>query len=172
VVTRMFERKGVQYLLRALAGRSAEFNINIVGDGPYLQTLKSLANELQIEARFWGHVDNDSQELKELYETASIFVFTSEAENFPIVLLEAMIAGAAIITSSGTGCAEVVGDAALLVPVRNPEAIRMALDRLVADPDLVVRLGAAARQRVIARFGWDGVIDQHIEAYREFARSG
>jgi glycosyltransferase involved in cell wall biosynthesis len=172
VVTRMFERKGVQYLLRALAGRSAEFNINIVGDGPYLQTLKSLAHELQIEAHFRGHVDNDSQELKDLYETASIFVFTSEAENFPIVLLEAMIAGAAIITSSGTGCAEVVGDAALLVPVRNPEAIRMALDRLVADPDLVVRLGAAARQRVIARFGWDGVIDQHIEAYRQFALSG
>lgn len=34
-------------------------------------------------------------------ETAAIFVFTSEAENFPIVLLDAMIAGAAIITSSG-----------------------------------------------------------------------
>jgi starch synthase len=86
------------------------------------------------------------------------------------VLLEAMIAGAAIITSSGTGCAEVVGDAALLVPVRNPGAIRTALDSLVADPDLVAQLGVAARQRVIARFGWDGVIDQHIEAYRQFAR--
>lgn len=169
VVTRMFERKGVQFLLRALAGRGSEFNINIVGDGPYLPTLKTLAKELQIEARFWGHVDNDSAQLKELYETASIFVFTSEAENFPIVLLEAMIAGAAIITSSGTGCAEVVGDTALLVPVRDHEAIRRALDRLVADPDLVVRLGQAARQRVIARFSWDGVIDQHIEAYREFA---
>jgi glycosyltransferase involved in cell wall biosynthesis len=36
IVTRMFERKGVQYVLRALAGRSAEFDINIVGDGPYL----------------------------------------------------------------------------------------------------------------------------------------
>ncbi len=171
VVTRMFERKGVQYLLRALARRSAEFDINIVGDGPYLQTLKNQAKELKIEAKFWGHLDNDSQDLKDLYETAPIFVFTSEAENFPIVLLEAMIAGAAIITTSGTGCAEVVGDAALLVPVRNPEAIRAALDRLVADPDLVARLGTAARERVIARFGWDGVIDQHIEAYRQYGRA-
>ena len=170
IVTRMFERKGVQYVLRALAGRSAEFDINIVGDGPYLQTLKNLAKELKIEARFWGHVDNDSQDLRELYETAPIFVFTSEAENFPIVLLEAMIAGAAIITTSGTGCAEVVGDAALLVPARDPEAIRAALDKLIADPALVTQLGTAARERVIARFGWDGVIDQHLEAYRQYGR--
>jgi glycosyltransferase involved in cell wall biosynthesis len=170
IVTRMFERKGVQYVLRALAGRSAEFDINIVGDGPYLQTLKNLAKELKIDARFWGHVDNDSQELRELYETAPLFVFTSEAENFPIVLLEAMIAGAAIITTSGTGCAEVVGDAALLVPPKDPEAIRAALDRLIADPALVARLGIAARERVIARFGWDGVIDQHLEAYRQYGR--
>lgn len=170
IVTRMFERKGVQYVLRALAGRSAEFDINIVGDGPYLQTLKNLAKELKIEAHFWGHVDNDSQELRDLYETAPIFVFTSEAENFPIVLLEAMIAGAAIITTSGTGCAEVVGDAALLVPPKDPEAIRAALDKLIADPVLVAHLGAAARARVIARFGWDGVIDQHLEAYRQYGR--
>jgi glycosyltransferase involved in cell wall biosynthesis len=170
VVTRMFERKGVQYLLRALVGMNGVFNINIVGDGPYLYTLKTLAKELNIDARFWGHVDNDSAELKELYETASIFVFTSEAENFPIVLLEAMIAGAAIVTSSGTGCAEVVGDTALLVPVRDPDAIESALHRLTRDPDLVARLGKSARERVISRFGWEGVIDQHINAYRQFAR--
>jgi len=168
VVTRMFERKGVQYTLRALAGLKGKFDVNIVGDGPYLPTLKTLAKELHVEARFWGHVDNDSKELKDLYETASIFVFTSEAENFPIVLLEAMIAGAAVITSSGTGCAEVVGDSALLVPVRDPEAIRSALGQLLGNPELEATLGRAARERVIARFSWDGVIDQHLEVYRRF----
>jgi len=167
IVTRMFERKGVQFALRALAELPGMFNINIVGDGPYLDTLKSLARELNVDATFWGHVDNDSQELKDLYETASIFVFTSEAENFPIVLLEAMIAGAAIITSSGTGCAEVVGNAGLLVPVKDAPAIKAALQQLQADPALVQKLGQTARQRVIARFSWDGVIDQHLEVYRE-----
>lgn len=170
VVTRMFERKGVQFLLRALVGMSDAFNINIVGDGPYLHTLKTMARELKIDAQFWGHVDNDSAELKELYETASIFVFTSEAENFPIVLLEAMIAGAAIVTSSGTGCAEVVGDTALLVPIRDSDAIGSALNKLTRDPDLVARLGKSARERVISRYGWNGVIDQHIDAYRQFER--
>ena len=168
VVTRMFERKGVQYTLRALAQMRGQFDVNIVGDGPYLPTLKSLAKELGVDARFWSHLDNDSQELKDLYETAAIFVFTSEAENFPIVLLEAMIAGAAIITSSGTGCAEVVADSGLLVPVRDPQAIKEALTQLVQNPQLAQKLGSAARERVIARFSWDEVIDQHLEVYGRF----
>jgi glycosyltransferase involved in cell wall biosynthesis len=171
VVTRMFERKGVQYTLRALAQMRGQFDVNIVGDGPYLATLKNLAKELGVDARFWGHIDNNSQELKDLYETAAIFVFTSEAENFPIVLLEAMIAGAAVITSSGTGCAEVAGDAGLLVPVRDPQAIRQALMQLVQNPQLAQKLGFVARERVIARFSWDGVIDQHLEVYGRFVRS-
>jgi glycosyltransferase involved in cell wall biosynthesis len=171
VVTRMFERKGVQYTLRALAEMRGQFDINIVGDGPYLPTLKSLAKELGVEARFWGHIANDSQELKDLYETAAIFVFTSEAENFPIVLLEAMIAGAAIITSSGTGCAEVVADAGILVPVRDSQAIKQALMQLEGNPRQARELGVAARERVIARFSWDGVIEQHLEVYGRFERS-
>jgi len=171
VVTRMFERKGVQYTLRALAQMKGQFDINIVGDGPYLPALKSLARELGVDAHFWGHIDNDSEELKNLYETAAIFVFTSEAENFPIVLLEAMIAGAAVITSSGTGCAEVVADSGLLVPVRDPQAIRQALMQLVQSPELAQKLGVAARERVIARFGWDGVIDQHLEVYGRIEHS-
>jgi glycosyltransferase involved in cell wall biosynthesis len=170
VVTRMFERKGVQYTLRALAEMRGQFDVNIVGDGPYLSTLKSLAKELGVDARFWGHVDNDSQELKDLYESAAIFVFTSEAENFPIVLLEAMIAGAAIITSSGTGCAEVVGDAGRLVSVRDAQAIKRALMQLVGNPQQARELGVVARERVIARFSWDGVIDQHLEVYGRFER--
>jgi len=54
VVTRMFERKGVQYTLRALAEMRGRFDINIVGDGPYLPTLKNLAKELGVDARFWA----------------------------------------------------------------------------------------------------------------------
>jgi len=165
VVTRMFERKGVQYTLRALAQLRGQFNVDIVGDGPYLPTLKALATELGVDARFWGHLDNDSQALKDLYERAAIFVFTSEAENFPIVLLEAMIAGAAVVTSHGTGCAEVVSDSGLLVPVRDSQAIQQALRQLAQNPPLARELGRAARERVVARFSWDGVIDQHLEVY-------
>ena len=165
VVTRFFERKGVQFVVRALAQINGIFDVNIVGDGPYLETVKELAKELRVTLKFWGHLDNDSAELFELYRSSAIFVFTSEAENFPIVLLEAMTAGAAIITTSGTGCQEVVGDAALLVPVRDAPAIFAALTRLASAPDLVAELGARARERVVSRFGWDGVIDRYLDVY-------
>jgi len=168
VVTRFFERKGVQFVIRALAGMHGRFDVDIVGNGPYLDTVKQLAEELEVGAKFWGHLDNDSTQLRELYQSAAIFVFTSEAENFPIVLLEAMTAGAAIVTTRGTGCQEVVGDTALLVPVRDADAIAEALGRLSDSPALVAQLGDAARTRAISQFGWEGVIDKHLDVYREF----
>ena len=169
VVTRMFERKGVQFLMQALAGLRNEFDVHVVGDGPYLVTVKNLAAQLNVPARFYGYMDNDSVELRNLYETASLFVFTSESENFPIVLLEAMAAGAAIVTTSGTGCAEVVGDAAVLVPPRDPDALRSALEQLSRDPERVAQLGRDARERVVKRFGWERVIELHLEVYARFA---
>jgi glycosyltransferase involved in cell wall biosynthesis len=169
VVTRMFERKGVQFLLKALEGLPDEFDVHVVGDGPYLETLKTMAAELGVRAKFYGYMDNDSTDLRDLYETASVFVFTSESENFPIVLLEAMAAGTAIITTSGTGCAEVVGDAALLVPPRDADALRSALEKLSRNPELVKELASAARERVVKRFGWERVIELHLEVYARFA---
>jgi glycosyltransferase involved in cell wall biosynthesis len=167
IVTRMFERKGVQYVIQALACTRERFDVHIVGDGPYLATVEALAQRLGVIASFWGHLDNDSAQLKNLYATAAIFVFTSEAENFPIVLLEAMAAGTAIVTTRGTGCEEVVGDAALLVPVRDSPAITTALDSLSQSPELVQRLSAAAHQRVSKRFGWEGTIAQHLAIFAE-----
>ena len=59
-----------------------------------------------------------------------------------------MVAGLAIITTSETGCAEVVGDAALLVAPRDADGLRNALIRLMSHPALRAQLGRAARARV------------------------
>jgi glycosyltransferase involved in cell wall biosynthesis len=171
VVTRMLERKGIQFFLRALEGLDLEHEVDIVGDGPYLKALEALAGELRLNVSFRGWLDRASDELTHLYETAQIYVFPSEAENFPIVLLEAMSAGAAIITTTGTGCAEVVGDTALLVEPRNTLAIREALTQLVTDPELCRRLGRSARVRVEEEFGWPAVTHRYLDRYSEYART-
>ena len=108
----MLERKGVQYLIEALAGIEAPFTLHVVGEGPFLRQLRELAVARGVEVVFHGAMANDGPELRELYETSAIFALASTAENFPMVLLEAMAAGAAIVTTAGTGCAEVVGDCA------------------------------------------------------------
>lgn len=165
VVTRMFPRKGVQYFLRAFAAVRPDYEVNIVGDGPYLNRLRALAQELAIPIRFWGTLDNSSAELKELYETSRIFVLPSEAENFPIVLLEAMTAGLAIITTKSTGCEEVVGDSAVLVDAGNSVAIAERLAELVADPVLCERLGTQARRRLCELFDWPRVAEQYQRVF-------
>jgi len=163
VVTRMFERKGVQFVLEALQGLEPDWEVDILGDGPFSEELKRIAVGYGSRARFHGHVDSMSAEFKEQFETAGIFVFTSEAENFPMVLLEAMVAGHPIITTHGTGCEEVVGDAALLVAARNATQLREALLRLMNDAALRERLGAAARARVEAHFAWPTIAARTAE---------
>lgn len=163
VVTRMFKRKGVQYLLHALRNIDRRLEVNIVGEGPHLESIKRAALSLEHDICFHGYLDNHSDELKALYERSLIFVLTSESENFPIVLLEAMTAGLAIITTANTGCAEVVGDCARLVPAKDPEAIQRALLEILADPALQRSLSSKARARVERHFAWPTVVDQHVK---------
>lgn len=163
VATRMLERKGVQFLLDALEGVAIDHEVHLAGDGPYLPTLKKKAERMRLPVVFHGWMDNGSRELRELHESSDIYLLPSESENFPIGLLEAMTAGMAIITTSGTGCEEVVGDAALLVPPRDPVALRTALKRLVDDPELTARLGRAARRRIESRFSWSTVATQYSD---------
>lgn len=167
VVTRMLERKGVQHVLAALEGLTLDLEVHIVGDGPYLPTLRQMAQATGINVTFWGWLDGQSPELKELFETSGVFVFPSEAENFPIVLLEAMAAGMAIITTKDTGCAEVVGEAALLVKSGDAEAIRSALIFLANNPERCMELGKAARQRLEENFGWATVAKRHVALYEK-----
>jgi glycosyltransferase involved in cell wall biosynthesis len=162
-VARMVERKGVQYLIEALAELDAPFELHVVGDGPYLPTLRELAVQRRVDVVFHGALPNTSQELKDLYETSRIFAFVSTMENFPLVLLEAMTAGCAIVTTSGTGCAEAVGNAALLVPPADVEATRHALIQLMEDKMLCTTLGRNARRRVDERYAWDIVVRQYAE---------
>jgi len=165
VVTRMLKRKGVQYLLEAVKGLALDHEIHIVGDGPYLPVLKRLANQTKTYIKFWGWLDNFSPELKQLFETSRIFVLTSEAENFPVALMEAMAAGLAIITTRDTGCAELVGETAILVRAKEVNELRDALLRLTSDNNLCLRLGAGARHRIKEQFSWDAVAKQYMNLY-------
>jgi glycosyltransferase involved in cell wall biosynthesis len=172
VVTRMLERKGVQYFLKAIEGLSHDQEVHIVGDGPYLPTLKRMAQHVETPVRFWGWLDHRSPEFTDLFESSGIFVLPSESENFPVVLMEAMAAGMAIITTKGTGCEEVVGGVALLVSPKNPTEIREALSRLICKPALREELGRNARRRLENCFSWQAIGRQYAELYENFATVG
>ncbi|HJU64877.1 MAG TPA: glycosyltransferase family 4 protein [Gemmatimonadaceae bacterium] len=172
MVTRMFERKGVQYALDALAGMDHGYRVSIVGDGPFLGELQQRAARLRLAVDFHGWLENDSRQLRDLFETSRIFLFPSEAENFPVVLLEAMAAGMAIITTRETGCAEVVGDAAVVVESRNTMQIREALRELTSDRERCAHLGQAARARLEDRYAWRTVANRYLDSYARLPAGG
>ena len=169
VVSRIFARKGIQHLLYALEGFEIPINVEIVGEGPHLNELKNIAKGIKTQAtiRFHGWIDNKSPRLKELYENANIFILPSESENFPIVLLEAMSANLAVITTKGTGCEEVVGETGVLVPPNDSESLRQSLITLVKNPNLCEELGRSARERLEKNFGWGIVTDQYVQLYND-----
>lgn len=171
VVSRVVERKGIQHLVQAYGECETDFELHIVGDGPYMPELRRLVERRGQGIKLWGWLDKDSPEMAELFSTSAIFVLPSEAENFPVVLLEAMRAGLAVVTTSGTGCAEVVGDAALLVPPGDVVALRDALTRLTSQPDLRRGLAVAARRRALSHYSWQAIADRYRDVYRRVASS-
>jgi glycosyltransferase involved in cell wall biosynthesis len=154
VVARMFPRKGVQHFIEAIAGLDDDWEFIIAGDGPHREQLETQASSTAARVRFTGFLERAV--LRSLYESSQILVFPSIQENFPMVLLEAMDAGCAIVTTNAEGCAEVVGDAGLVVPKGESHGIRAALERLMHDPGLVQRFSARGKQRA-AMLAWPSI---------------
>lgn len=168
VATRLFERKGVQHAIEALAAIPGHGHaLEIAGDGPARAALERQAREAGLPCRFHGWLARDR--LDELYERSRIFVLASASDNFPVSLLEAMAARCAIVTTRAGGIPEVVGDAALLVDPGDTRALGDALGALFRDPALVERLGERAWRRVSARFGWPAIVTEHEALYRSAA---
>lgn len=165
-VSRLFKGKGIQYVIEAMKEIEG-FEYVICGDGPYRSEL-----EKQIERLHLGHKVKmrgflKGEALKKEYESSKIFVFPSIAESFGMVLIEAMLAGCAVITSATTGCAEVVGDTALLVQPKDAEAIKKQLLTLIEDNKLCNKLGKRGRERVEREYSWPSVSHKYINLYNE-----
>jgi glycosyltransferase involved in cell wall biosynthesis len=102
-----------------------------------------------------GISDHD---LAGLYGQAEVAVVPSLYEGFSLPAIEAMACGVAVVATTGGALPEVVGvdgETGLLVPPDDPGALAGAIARLLDDPALRARLGAAGRERVISRFTWE-----------------
>lgn len=165
VATRLFPRKGVQHLIEAHRRLEDDVELHVIGDGPYRETLERLAAAGSRRVVFHGWVENLSEPFNDLMSRAAVFAFPSEAENFPVCLLEAMAFELPIVTSSGTGCEAVVGDAGLLVRPGDVGGLTAALRRLMRQPQLRAELGQAGRRRLEDNFAWPAVARRYSELY-------
>jgi glycosyltransferase involved in cell wall biosynthesis len=152
-VGRLSEEKGVRELAEATEGMARV----VVGDGPLRHLFPDAV----------GFVP--PTELGPYYGRAAVVACPSRREGYGVVAREAMAYGRPVVASSVGGLVDAVEDGAtgLLVPPRDPAALRTALERVLADRALRGRLGEAARATARERFSWDAATKATLAAYRQ-----
>jgi len=150
---RLSPEKGVLELLEAAQG----MNLVVAGDGP-------LRNRVPFTRGFLQH-----DELHQLYARAAVVACPSRREGFGVACLEAMAHGRPVVATRVGGLLDLVvdGETGILVPPRDPAALRLALERLLGDAVLRRNLGDGGRERARAHFSWDKVTDATLAAYAE-----
>lgn len=113
-----------------------------------------------------------AERVQQLYGESDICCFPSHWESFGLVLLEAMAAGRAVIATKGSGMAEIIEDqkTGLLVEAQTPGKLAQAIDILAGDMDLRMRLGKAARAKVLEVYGETAVLEKQEDHYLETIR--
>jgi glycosyltransferase involved in cell wall biosynthesis len=150
-IGRLEPQKGVDVLIRALAEVEGA-TLLVVGDGSERGRLEELARSVGVAERVeWkGWSDDPRSHLA----TLDVFVLPSRNEGFPLAVLEALLAGTAVVASDVGSVADVVreGETGLLVPREDPAALAAAIRNLLAHPALARRLGAEGRRVVLDHF--------------------
>ena len=161
-IGRAVEKKGLDDLLAALALLPADLGWRLVhiGGGPLLPSLKAQAGALGLAARIdWRGAQGQAEVLAalraaDLFALASRVARDGDRDGLPNVLMEAASQRLATLATRAGAIEELVEDGrtGLLAPAGDPPAFAAALRRLITDPALRTRLGAAAQTRVAADF--------------------
>jgi glycosyltransferase involved in cell wall biosynthesis len=156
-VGRLSYEKGTADLFRAVAVLDKakgvpNFRLVVVGDGPERQSLARLASRLGIEGKLT--MAGFQRDTRPYYSMATLLAVPSHTEGSPNVVLEAMAAGLPIAATAVGGIPEILEDGltGLTLPPRNPNAMAEAILRILTDPEMRLRLGAAARLRAESNF--------------------
>ncbi len=162
--------KGLQYLLRAVAKlvpKLPNLHLVVVGtpkkESPILRLIRDL--DLGQRVRFTGSINPD--EFVRQYARAWVAVVPSLYEGFGLPAGEAMACGVPVISTTGGALPEVVGDAGVLVPTGDHQALAKAIALLCDHPQQAHALGAAGYKRVMNHFTWEKAAQKTVATYKQ-----
>ncbi|MEV6176336.1 glycosyltransferase family 4 protein [Streptomyces sp. NPDC052015] len=165
--------KGLVFLVEALAKVRTEHpgaHLVVVGkqpqEGPVAQAVERYGLEGAVE--FVKGISD--AELVDLVRSAEVACVPSLYEGFSLPAAEAMATGTPLVATTGGAIPEVAGrdgETCLAVAPGDSGALAAALGRLLGDPALRARLGAAGRERVLKRFTWARAAEGTVARYRE-----
>jgi glycosyltransferase involved in cell wall biosynthesis len=174
-VGRLVERKGVSYLIDAVAQIPPTIPVKlvIIGDGPDRPALEeqatASASPHPIEFRGWV----TPAALDDAYRSATVFALPAvvdergDTEGLGMVLLEAMSYHVPVVTTALGGITDIVkdGENGLIVPPNDATALAKALETLVTDRAMVEHLGAGGLDIIERRFSWPRIVQQFAALY-------
>lgn len=149
--------KGLRFLLRAYADllpRYPQLELLVVGKPKPGGATEKLIKKLRIEDKVQFVSGISTKQLVDYYAEATIAVVPSLYEGFGLPAGEAMACEVPVISATGGALPEVVGDAGILVPTEDADAIAAAVVDLLENPEKRKALGKAGRCRIEERFCW------------------
>jgi glycosyltransferase involved in cell wall biosynthesis len=178
---RLVYKKGFSYLLQAMPLVLAEYPntvLIIAGEGDLRSELEEEARHLGLgqQVLFAGHIPWDQTHLAlslpDVLIVPSIHDHAGNVDGLPIVLLEAMAAGCAIVASDVAGIPQVIhdGQTGLLVPEKDPRALAAAICRLLGDQPLRRCLGDGAREAAVSSLSWEAIAQRTADVLGAHAR--
>ena len=159
--------KNLPRLVRAFAALPEPWNLVIVGEGPEREAIRAEALALDIGHRV--HLPGFVARPADVVGLFDLFALSSDSEQFPISVVEAMAAGLPVVSPA-------VGDVAAMVTAENrpfivdpgsDAALAGALVQLAGDPALRAQIGAANRQRAVAEYDEATMLATYAAVYRE-----
>jgi glycosyltransferase involved in cell wall biosynthesis len=152
--------------LRRLVDHGVDAYLCLVGDGPDRAALERYAHELGVVRRclFLGYQDDVAR----FYEAMDVLLLPSANEGTPVSVIEALAAGRPAVATRVGGVPDVVRDGidGFLADAGDVERLADRLAELAADPERRAAMGEAGRERVLARYGVDRLVDDVDRLYR------
>jgi glycosyltransferase involved in cell wall biosynthesis len=172
-VGRLVPEKGVDLLLGAVKDLRGIWRLHIVGMGPEQGTLKTQARRFGLDPLVTFEEGwLPSLRMPPFYRQLDALVLPSRSrpnwvEQFGRVLIEAMACGVPVVGSDCGEIPNVIGDAGLVFPEDNAEALGECLMRLMREPDLWLNLARRGRERVLNHFTQKEIAAKTVTVYRE-----
>lgn len=166
MVARFDQQKDHYTLLRALSVlEPLRWELRLAGTGPLLSRVKRFAEECGTSScvRFLG----ECSDVSDLLADTDIFVLISNAEAFPISILEAMRAGLPVVATDTGGVCEAVrdGENGFLIAHGDSRALAEKLAVLIKSPQLRLKMGDSSRERFLRNHEWNNMLDQTEALY-------
>lgn len=165
-------RKNLPMLLRAFAALHEEIPHDLVLAGPdgwLMDEIEQTIATTGIASRVRRIGFTDDQSLVALYSGADLMAIPSLYEGFGLPVIEAMAAGAPVLTSNVSSLPEVAGDAAVLIDPTDLESVVEGIRRVLGSDDVRAQLRARGPLRA-AQFTWERTASETLAAYQRIAR--